>query len=91
MPYLVASDVATESPGARFRHLLENSGILQIPGAHNGMAAIQAKGARDSRGLLATGLARHQQLLNDTDFAVAFIQSLKMPKRITDTKYSRSM
>lgn len=45
MPYLVADDLPTESAGARFRALLKRGGILRLPGAHNGMAAIQAKAA----------------------------------------------
>jgi methylisocitrate lyase len=45
MPYLVAADLPTEPAGARFRALLERPGILQLPGAHNGMAALQAKAA----------------------------------------------
>ena len=42
MPYLIASDVPSEAAGRRFRTLLERPSILQIPGTHNGMAAIQA-------------------------------------------------
>ena len=45
MPYLVAADLPTTSAGARFRALLERPGILQMPGAHNGMAALQARSA----------------------------------------------
>ena len=45
MPYLLASDGPSEPAGRRFRSLLERSSILQIPGTHNGMAAIQAKRA----------------------------------------------
>ena len=45
MPYLVAADLPTVSAGARFRALLERPGILQMPGTHNGMAALQAKAA----------------------------------------------
>jgi methylisocitrate lyase len=45
MPYLVSADLATESAGARFRRLLDRPGILRMPGAHNGMAAIQARNA----------------------------------------------
>src|SRR6202012_511378 len=45
MPYLVASDLPSESPGRRFRSLLKRPGILRLPGAHNGMAALQAKAA----------------------------------------------
>jgi methylisocitrate lyase len=43
MPYLVAADCPTEPAGKRFRALVERGGILQLPGAHNGMAALQAK------------------------------------------------
>lgn len=45
MPYLVAADLPTTSAGARFRALLERPGILQMPGTHNGLAALQAKAA----------------------------------------------
>jgi methylisocitrate lyase len=45
MPYLVASDLPSESAGRRFRDLLKRPGILRLPGAHNGMAALQAKAA----------------------------------------------
>ena len=42
MPYLLASDSPGEPAGRRFRSLLKRPSILQIPGTHNGMAAIQA-------------------------------------------------
>lgn len=42
MPYLINSDSPGEAAGRRFRTLLERPSILQIPGTHNGMAAIQA-------------------------------------------------
>lgn len=45
MPYLVASDLPNEPAGLRFRKLVERGGILQIPGAHNGQASIQARNA----------------------------------------------
>lgn len=45
MPYLVASDLPTEPAGQRFRTLIEKGGILQMPGTHNGMAALQARDA----------------------------------------------
>ncbi len=45
MPYLVAADQPREAAGLRFRQLLERGGILQIPGTHNGMAALQARDA----------------------------------------------
>lgn len=45
MPYLVASNVPSAPAGLRFRTLVDRGGILQLPGAHNGMAALQAKTA----------------------------------------------
>ncbi|HEX9326668.1 MAG TPA: methylisocitrate lyase [Reyranella sp.] len=45
MPYLVAADLPTAPAGQRFRAMLERPGILQMPGTHNGMAALQAKAA----------------------------------------------
>lgn len=45
MPYLVASDLPSEPAGVRFRSLVERGGIVRIPGAHNGMAALQARAA----------------------------------------------
>lgn len=45
MPYLLASDLPTETAGKRFRAGLERPGIFQLPGAHNGQAAIQARNA----------------------------------------------
>ncbi len=45
MPYLVAADLPKQTAGARFRALLDRPGILQMPGAHNGLASLQAKHA----------------------------------------------
>ncbi len=45
MPYLIAADLPTEPAGIRFRRLLERPEILQIPGTHNGQAALQARAA----------------------------------------------
>ena len=45
MTYLVADSLPTEPAGERFRALLARSAIMQMPGAHNGMAALQAKAA----------------------------------------------
>ena len=42
MPYLVAADLPLEPAGVRFRKLLERPQILRMPGAHNGIAALQA-------------------------------------------------
>ncbi|WP_454632098.1 methylisocitrate lyase [Bradyrhizobium cenepequi] len=56
MPYLVASDLPRQSAGRRFRDLLNQPGILKLPGAHNGMAALQAK-ATGFKGLYLSGAA----------------------------------
>jgi len=45
MTYLVADDQPKDSAGKRFRALLKQPGILQLPGAHNGLASQQAKAA----------------------------------------------
>jgi methylisocitrate lyase len=45
MSYLVGNAQAAEPAGARFRALLERKQILQMPGAHNGQAALQARDA----------------------------------------------
>src|SRR6201996_9650722 len=45
MTYLIGADLPAEPAGARFRTLLAQGGILRLPGAHNGMAALQAKAA----------------------------------------------
>ena len=45
MTYLVAADLPTGNAGDRLRALLARPGILPMPGAHNGMASLQAKAA----------------------------------------------
>jgi methylisocitrate lyase len=45
MTYLIGADLPAEPAGTRFRALLARDQILQLPGAHNGMAALQAKAA----------------------------------------------
>lgn len=45
MPYLVGADLPAVPAGERFRALVAAGGILSIPGAHNGMAALQARAA----------------------------------------------
>ncbi|MGB3388547.1 MAG: methylisocitrate lyase [Pseudaminobacter sp.] len=56
MPYLVSSDLPEKPAGERFRALIECGGIAQLPGAHNGMAALQAKAA-GFEGLYLSGAA----------------------------------
>ena len=45
MPYLVAADLPSEPAGRRFRQLMARPAILQMPGTHNGLAALQAREA----------------------------------------------
>jgi methylisocitrate lyase len=45
MIYLTGSQAASASAGERFRALLGRPEILQMPGAHNGLAALQARAA----------------------------------------------
>ena len=45
MTYLLAENYDPRPAGERFRALLERPEILRMPGAHNGMAALQAKAA----------------------------------------------
>ena len=45
MTYLLAADLPTEPAGDRLRALLGRGPILQMPGAHNGQAALQARQA----------------------------------------------
>lgn len=56
MPYLSASELPTKPAGERFRELMNRPGIVQLPGAHNGMAAIQARNA-GFEGLYLSGAA----------------------------------
>lgn len=45
MTYLIGADSPHIPAGRRFRTLLEKPGILRLPGAHNGQAALQAMDA----------------------------------------------
>jgi methylisocitrate lyase len=45
MTYLVAKDLPVAAAGDRLRALLDRPGILRMPGAHNGLATLQAKRA----------------------------------------------
>jgi methylisocitrate lyase len=45
MPFLIGADLPDRPAGERFRALLAQTQILQIPGAHTGMAALLAKRA----------------------------------------------
>ena len=76
MPYLIADDLPTEPAGIRFRRLVERGGIAQLPGAHNGMAALQAKRAGFE------GLDRSQLLTNGLQFVFLCINRLQMRHRI---------
>src|ERR1700750_1819144 len=56
MTYLVAADLPTAPAGDRFRALLARPGIVQLPGAHNGQAGLQARAA-GFEGLYLSGAA----------------------------------
>ena len=56
MPYLIADELPDVPAGVRFRRLVERGGIARLPGAHNGMAALQAKRA-GFEGLYLSGAA----------------------------------
>lgn len=56
MPYLIADELPKTSAGQRFREALARPGIYQLPGAHNGQAAIQGKQA-GFEGLYLSGAA----------------------------------
>ncbi len=43
MPYVISADLPDAPAGVRFRALLDRPGILQMPGAHLGIAALLAK------------------------------------------------
>ena len=45
MPYVIADDLPEEPAGLRFRRMLDSGTILQMPGAHLGIAALLAKKA----------------------------------------------
>jgi methylisocitrate lyase len=45
MTYLNADTLPQQSAGRRFRALMDQPGILRLPGAHNGQAALQARAA----------------------------------------------
>jgi methylisocitrate lyase len=45
MTYLLAESLPTEPAGVRFRAGVERPGIFQLPGAYNGLSALQAKAA----------------------------------------------
>jgi methylisocitrate lyase len=45
MTYLIGASLSDVPAGNRFRALLTKPGILQMPGTHNGMAALQARDA----------------------------------------------
>ncbi|MFO1185066.1 MAG: methylisocitrate lyase [Bauldia sp.] len=45
MVHLIGADLPTEPAGKRLRALLARPGILAMPGAHNGLAALQARAA----------------------------------------------
>ena len=61
MTYLVAENLPTVPAGERFRALVGRPGILQLPGAYNGLSALQAKAAGFD-GLYLSGAAMSAQM-----------------------------
>ncbi len=61
MTYLAAADLPASPAGERFRALLARPGIVGLPGAHNGMAALQAK-ATGFQALYLSGAAMTAQM-----------------------------
>lgn len=61
MTYLVADDLPQEPAGHRFRALVESPGIARLPGAYNGLSALQAKAA-GFQGLYLSGAAMSAQM-----------------------------
>jgi methylisocitrate lyase len=61
MTYLVAENLPTEPAGLRFRALVERPGIFQLPGAYNGLSALQARAAGFD-GLYLSGAAMSAQM-----------------------------
>lgn len=61
MTYLVADDLPTEPAGLRFRRQVEGPVIYQLPGAYNGLSALQAKAAGFA-GLYLSGAAMSAQM-----------------------------
>jgi methylisocitrate lyase len=82
MTYLVADETRDETPaGVQFRQLLDQPGILQLPGAYNGLAALEAKAA-GFKGLYLSGAAMTASMglpdvgLITIDQVVFFIQQI---------------
>ncbi|MDR2856389.1 MAG: methylisocitrate lyase [Novosphingobium sp.] len=61
MTYLVADDLPAEPAGQRFRALVERPGIARLPGAYNGLSALQARAA-GFEGLYLSGAAMSAQM-----------------------------
>lgn len=61
MTYLVAENLENRPAGERFRELVEAPGIYQLPGAYNGLSALQAKSAGFD-GLYLSGAAMSAQM-----------------------------
>jgi methylisocitrate lyase len=61
MTYLSGENLASAPAGERFRALVERPGILQLPGAYNGLSGLQAKHA-GFEGLYLSGAAMSAQM-----------------------------
>ena len=61
MTYLIGENIAARPAGDRFRELAEAPGIFRLPGAYNGLSALQAKRAGFD-GLYLSGAAMSAQM-----------------------------
>lgn len=101
MTYLVAAGLPSAPAGLRFRALLERPGIVEIPGAHNGMAALQARDA-GFEALYLSGAAMSASMglpdlgmitLNDVNFFIRQLaRSSSLPVLVDgDTGYGEAL
>ncbi len=101
MTYLVAAGLPSAPAGLRFRELLERPGIVEIPGAHNGMAALQARDA-GFEALYLSGAAMSASMglpdlgmitLNDVNFFIRQLaRSSSLPVLVDgDTGYGEAL
>jgi methylisocitrate lyase len=61
MTYLIGENLPLAPAGERFRALVERPGLLQLPGAYNGLSGLQAKAA-GFEGLYLSGAAMSAQM-----------------------------
>jgi methylisocitrate lyase len=84
MTYLVADDLPRAPAGERLRELLRHDAILEMPGAYNGLAALQAK-AQGFEALYLSGAALNVMHMvrsfEDAGAAAVHIEDQLLPKK----------